>query len=224
MRPNLSLTRDFGARDDDPGDTMPDDGEIPDTERDVTGQSQASPAHGSRSYIALRQPANEASGFAPARPAEGFSPARAAEANRPGHSLVDLDGFLAARVLRLEVTAGDAGDGPALPLLTFVRSLRESLAGAGAYADARGSESPRFEARLGETLRGVYAWAYGVLDAVFLGDQVGPLPRRLWGELANHAEEAVKLSRFEASLADLARLLRGVRRASEGMALEMRVQ
>lgn len=160
--------------------------DLPDTER--TGESG----------ITLRRPASEP----PPRP--------------PAHSLADLDGFLGARLLRLEVTAASYEE---KMLLVVGRTLREALAGAGAHADAHASDAKTFEALLGETLRGVYAWAFVALDAVFLREHVRPIPRRVLRELVEQADAAQTHARLEPALAGLAGLLRDARRACEQMSL-----
>jgi hypothetical protein len=203
MRPTLSLPRLFGPPGPDPRDTIPDD-DGPDTERETlrpvggTGEVANGNAVAGRSYIALRQ-------------------AGAEPPSSPAHALLDLDAFLAARLLRLEVTS-TASDGGAF--LAHGRVLRGALSSAGMYGDPFASPAPAttFEARLGEALRGVYGWAYGALDAAFLSEHVRPLPKRVVQELAALAEEAVKMARFEGAMADLAALLRDVKRTSERMA------
>jgi hypothetical protein len=104
----------------------------------------------------------------------------------PNHGYPQLDRFLGSRVLRLEIT-GD-GDGDARAALKDARVLKDALARAGAFAALAVPGSPSFETALGETVRGVYAWVFGTLDSLFLGDSVRPLPRRLAAALADHAE------------------------------------
>ena len=189
MRPKLNLPNLFRP----PSahgrhDTIPDD--IPATERDTRGQSG----------IAARPP-ETVTERAPASPA---------------HSLADLDAFLAARLLRLEVTSMSYEDAA---LLANARKLRLALAAASAHADAMSSDAQSFEALLGETLRGVYSWAFGALDATFLGEHVRQLPKRVVRDLVEHADAAAMHARLEPSLVGLGGVLRDVQRASHQMSL-----
>jgi hypothetical protein len=131
-----------------------------------------------------------------------------------GHSLADLDLFLAARLLRLEVTSAAYEE---KMLLVVSRTLRAALAGSGAHADPLPSDAKTFEALLGETLRAVYAWVFGALDALFLGEHVRPIPKRVVRELAEQADAAATHAKFDSSLNGLAELLRDARRACEQM-------
>ena len=188
MRPKLNVSNLFGQAASGARDTIPDD-DLPDTER--AGESG----------IKLKQPITEV-------PAGVVGPAR--------HSLADLDVFLAARLLRLEVTSASYEE---KMLLVVARTLRASLAGAGAHADPIASDAKTFEALLGETLRAVYAWVFGALDAVFLGEHVRPIPKRIARELAEQADAAATHAKFDSSLQGLAALLRDARRACEQMSL-----
>jgi hypothetical protein len=117
----------------------------------------------------------------------------------PNHPFGELDRFLGSRVLRLEITGEDDS------ALSDARVLRDALARAGAAA-AKANEtaaSPSFESVLGETVRGVYAWAFGTLDALFLGDSVRPLPRRVSDALADHAEVCAMRGQLEPAFAAL---------------------
>jgi hypothetical protein len=189
MRPKLNLPNLFRpSTGNGRHDTIPDD--IPDTERDTRAQSG----------IAAKQ-AVTVTERAPASPA---------------HSLADLDTFLAARLLRLEVTSMSYEDAA---LLANARKLRLALAAASAHADPMSSDAQSFEALLGETLRGVYAWAFGALDATFLGEHVRPLPKRVVRDIMEHADAAAMHARIEPSLVGLGGVLRDVQRASHQMAL-----
>jgi hypothetical protein len=116
----------------------------------------------------------------------------------PRHPFAELDRFLGARVLRLEVTGEDDA------ALADARVLREGLARVGAAAaKADETTSPSFESLLGETVRGVYAWAFGSLDSLFLGDPVRPLPRRVADALADHAEVCAMRGQLEPAFAAL---------------------
>jgi hypothetical protein len=132
------------------------------------------------------------------------------------HSLPDLDLFLAARLLRLEVTCVAYEE---KMLLVVSRTLRAALSGAAAHADAMPSEEKTFEALLGETLRSVYAWVFGALDALFLGEHVRPIPRRVVRELAEQADAAATHAKFDLALQGLSALLQDARRACEQMSL-----
>jgi hypothetical protein len=187
MRPELNVSKLFGQTAI-ARDTVPDD--EPATQR---GAGESS--------IKLKQPVTE--------PASGG-------AGSACHSLPDLDLFLAARLLRLEVTSVAYEE---KMLLVVSRTLRAALSGAAAHADAMPSEEKTFEALLGETLRAVYAWVFGALDALFLGEHVRPIPKRVVRELAEQADAAATHAKFDAALQGLSALLKDARRACEQMSL-----
>jgi hypothetical protein len=136
----------------------------------------------------------------------------------PNHPFAELDKFLASRVLRLEVTGEDDR------ALSDARLLREALGRAGAFAAQSAqavtgdSPTPSFESLLGETVRGVYAWAYGTLDAIFLGDSVRPLPKRVADALADHAEVCAMRGQLEPAFAALENPLAAMRGAASRLA------
>lgn len=186
MRPELNVSNLFGETAA-ARDTLADD--VPATDR---GAGESS--------IKLKQPVTEP----PAGPGSVC------------HSLPDLDLFLAARLLRLEVTSVAYEE---KMLLVVSRTLRAALSGAAAHADAMPSEEKTFEALLGETLRSVYAWVFGALDALFLGEHVRPIPRRVVRELAEQADAAATHAKFDSALKGLSALLQDARRACEQMSL-----
>jgi hypothetical protein len=118
-------------------------------------------------------------------------------------TLDELDAFLRARLLRLEAALGPSGAGVVADATRLCAVLAEACAYAPAGADARACE-----AALEGTLRGVYAWVFGALDAVFLGDYVRLIPMRLVGELAEHASAASMRALLDPSVAPLEDRLR----------------
>jgi len=123
-------------------------------------------------------------------------------------TLAELDAVLGARLQRLEVTLGPSG----ADVVADAMRLRAVLAEACAHAPA-GTDARACEAALEGTLRGVYAWLFGALDAVFLGDYVRLIPLRLVGELAEHASNASMRSLLDPSVSSLEDLLRELTRA-----------
>jgi hypothetical protein len=136
-------------------------------------------------------------------------PAEAPISQSPPRSLEELETFLSARLERLEISLG-CDDAVALVEAHVVRA---ALAEAGAYADASSSGAYSCEAELAESLRGVYAWAFGALDAVFLGEYVRPLPKRILNDLHDHGSVASMRSLLDPSQALIEPILLGLARA-----------
>jgi hypothetical protein len=126
----------------------------------------------------------------------------------PTRTLDELEAFLRARLLRLEITLGADG----AEIVADGLSLRALLAEASEHARSA-TEPPSCERDLAETLRGVYAWVYGALDAVFLGEYVRPLPKRLINDLTDHGSVASMRSLLDPARASLEPTLRRVVRA-----------
>ncbi len=127
----------------------------------------------------------------------------------PHRSLDDLDAFFTTRLLSLEVALGcdDA------VVLVEAHVVRSALAEAGAYADASLSGAFSCEAELEETLRGIYAWVFGALDAIFLGDYVRPLPKRFASDLIDHGSVASMRSLLDPTQARIKPILIELARA-----------
>jgi hypothetical protein len=118
----------------------------------------------------------------------------------PSRPLRELDAFLGARLLRLEITATTYEDAA---LLAEARLVRAGLLQAAAFAPPLPTDTRTFRAALGDTLRGLYAWVFGGLDAVFLGEPLRPVPRRLTRELQGHATVALLRSKLDPVLEPL---------------------
>jgi hypothetical protein len=135
-------------------------------------------------------------------------------AQPPARSLEELDAFLTERLVRLEISLGcdDA------VVLVEAHVVRAALGEAGAYADASSSGPYSCEAELAETLRGIYAWVFGALDALFLGEYVRPLPKRLLGDLHDHGSVASMRSLLDPQQASIEPILLELARACIGLA------
>ncbi|MGO8996644.1 MAG: hypothetical protein ACLQVI_25295 [Polyangiaceae bacterium] len=130
--------------------------------------------------------------------------------------LVELDKFFAVRLLRLEMISAVHRD---LELLAIGRALRVALAVAATHAEPIPSGGRTFEAVLGDTLRAFYAWVFGALDDVLLGDDVRPVPEELARELDDLAGAAAALGAFTAPETTLGGSLREIGRASVKLVL-----
>jgi hypothetical protein len=119
---------------------------------------------------------------------------------RKAHALTDLDSFLAARVLRFELVVASRVD---TARLAAARTLRSALARVAEQIGTVPREGSSFAAAVSETVRGLYAWAFGELDALFGYEPRRWPPKRLLVELANHAEQATLGEVHDSPLAPL---------------------